>query len=423
MKKYSLSFLYCLAYLVTFLLGFCCLSSILDKQTYQIVVQTVLFLSIGMSFFISVWFRLDELFFLIFLSLCVYVVVGYFAFTPQLENTYYHQLGFPLICILYPLNVYAMFHISPKDSVFWSFLKNFIILMIEVAVIYFFTYFIPVLFGAQFVALFQTKISALLNFTFGLTELSFTLPLVSVLIFVMCFILLALKKLSKSTQIQASILSLFFITYVSFFFVDNRFVFPLCYLAGSANVLFSLLQVSHKMAFLDELTNVAGRRALMTELKKIEKEDYSLAMIDIDFFKRLNDSYGHEVGDQGLRMIAASLAEHSCGGTLYRYGGEEFVLLFPHCKLDEILDNLENARELISNANFFLRPKKNAQTMTGSPYLASIKITLSVGVTQKRDGQSYDDVINIADQALYKAKQTGRNKTVYNKDGRYYELF
>ncbi|MBP5535008.1 MAG: GGDEF domain-containing protein [Alphaproteobacteria bacterium] len=176
------------------------------------------------------------------------------------------------------------------------------------------------------------------------------------------------------------------------------------------------------MAFLDELTNMPGRRALMTELKHLEKEDYTLAMIDIDFFKRLNDSYGHEVGDQALRTISATLSQHSEEGTLYRYGGEEFVLLFPHRKLDEILDNMEGTRVLVSNSDFFLRPKKNSSP-NNQPYLASIHITLSAGVAQKMPGQTYDEVINIADKALYKAKQTGRNKTVYNKNGKFFELF
>ena len=160
----------------------------------------------------------------------------------------------------------------------------------------------------------------------------------------------------------------------------------------------------------------------MTELKQLENNDYTLAMIDIDFFKRLNDSYGHEVGDQALRTISATLSQHSVDGTLYRYGGEEFVLLFPNRQLDEVLDSLEGTRVLVSNSDFFLRPRKNAN-QNNQPYLASLHITLSVGVAQKMPHQTYDEVINVADQALYKAKQTGRNKTVYNKSGKFFELF
>ena len=145
-------------------------------------------------------------------------------------------------------------------------------------------------------------------------------------------------------------------------------------------------------------------------------------MIDIDFFKRLNDSYGHEVGDQALRTISATLSQHSTEGTLYRYGGEEFVLLFPHQQLDDILDSMEGTRTMVSNSDFFLKPKKSAVS-NNQPYLASLHITLSVGVAQKMPHQTFDEVINVADQALYKAKQTGRNKTVYNKDGKFYELF
>jgi diguanylate cyclase (GGDEF)-like protein len=177
------------------------------------------------------------------------------------------------------------------------------------------------------------------------------------------------------------------------------------------------------MAFLDELTNIPGRRALMTQLKQIDSEHYTLAMIDIDHFKRLNDSYGHEVGDQALRTIASTLSQHIHSGTLYRYGGEEFVLLFPRKQLDDILDEMESTRVLVSNSDFFLRPKNIDKKQKNQPYMASVHITVSCGVAQKQPLQSYDEVLNIADQALYKAKQTGRNKTVYNKNGKFFELF
>ena len=197
------------------------------------------------------------------------------------------------------------------------------------------------------------------------------------------------------------------------------------FLSATGCVLLALLQTSHTMAFLDELTNIPGRRALMNTLRQLENQNYTFAMIDIDFFKRLNDSYGHEVGDQGLRMISARLTQHVRSGHLFRYGGEEFVLLYPHKRLEEVLDEIEETRELISTSDFLLRPKKriHLNTLEKYPYMASIKITLSVGVSEKTDNETGDDVMNIADQALYKAKQTGRNKTVYNKNGKFYELF
>jgi len=227
----------------------------------------------------------------------------------------------------------------------------------------------------------------------------------------------------KIEQIQACVVTLYSVTFFSFFLIFHPFFFHLCFIGAVSCVLFSLLQISHKMAFLDELTNIPGRRALMTELKQIDAEEYSLAMIDIDHFKRLNDTYGHEVGDQALRTIAATLSQHIHTGTLYRYGGEEFILLFPRKQLDDILDEMESTRVLVSNSDFFLRPKTSQKKQANQPYMASVHITVSCGAAQKQPLQTYDEVINLADQALYKAKQTGRNKTVYNKDGKYFDLF
>ena len=90
---------------------------------------------------------------------------------------------------------------------------------------------------------------------------------------------------------------------------------------------------------------------------------------------------------------------------------------------DDILDEMESTRVLVSNSDFFLRPKTSQKKQANQPYMASVHITVSCGVAQKQPLQTYDEVINLADQALYKAKQTGRNKTVYNKDGKFFELF
>ena len=94
------------------------------------------------------------------------------------------------------------------------------------------------------------------------------------------------------------------------------------------------------MAFLDELTNIPARRAFLTTLHQYENQPSTLAMIDSDFFKRLNDSYGHDVGDQALRMISSKIVQECKSGTLYRYGGEEFILFFPLKGLNDVLDEI-----------------------------------------------------------------------------------
>ena len=419
MKNYLLSFLYALMYLAIFGLGFWGLSNILDIRTYQTVVTTISFFCIGMSFFLCIWFCQDELFFLMFLNLILYAFIGYFQPSIQDPNSYFHLVAFPLICWILPITVYLLLKLTSNDSFIYPFSKKLFILVLEIFAIYFLTYFVPTLLGVSFLIEMKKQIAEVLYFPF---DADAPFPITSLLPFAICLMLMIYQKTKRLPQIQTSLLISFFSMFLFLFSAYSPFSLELSFISFTSTILFILLQLSHKMAFLDELTNMPGRRALMTELKQLENEDYTLVMIDIDFFKRLNDSYGHEVGDQALRTISATLSQHTNEGTLYRYGGEEFVLLFPHRQLDDVLDCWESTRVLVSNSDFFLRPKKS-QSQASQPYLASLHITLSAGVAQKMSNQTYDEVINIADQALYKAKQTGRNKTVYNKNGKFFELF
>ncbi|MGB0734344.1 MAG: GGDEF domain-containing protein, partial [Pontibacterium sp.] len=90
----------------------------------------------------------------------------------------------------------------------------------------------------------------------------------------------------------------------------------------------AVMRSGSDMAYIDELTEIPGRRALQRKLSLIGKR-YTLVMVDIDHFKKFNDTYGHDVGDQVLRLVASKLAKVNGGGSAFRYGGEEFTLLFP----------------------------------------------------------------------------------------------
>jgi Diguanylate cyclase, GGDEF domain len=90
----------------------------------------------------------------------------------------------------------------------------------------------------------------------------------------------------------------------------------------------ALLQESHSLAFRDQLTGLPGRRALEERLRSL-RGDYAIAMVDVDHFKQFNDAHGHDIGDQVLKLVGGRLAQVGGGGTAYRYGGEEFSVLFP----------------------------------------------------------------------------------------------
>ncbi|WP_380247603.1 GGDEF domain-containing protein [Kiloniella antarctica] len=187
---------------------------------------------------------------------------------------------------------------------------------------------------------------------------------------------------------------------------------------ASLLLVLGLFQESHRMAFLDELTSIPGRRALLADMKKLGRH-YSLAMVDIDFFKKFNDTHGHDVGDQVLRMVSSRLSQTGGGSRAYRYGGEEFTLLFPGKSIDEALDYLEDVRERIQDTIFVIRgtdrpqkkPSNSKKKITRKrPEGKQTKVTISIGLSERTDKQEEpSDVMKKADRALYKAKDKGRN--------------
>lgn len=122
----------------------------------------------------------------------------------------------------------------------------------------------------------------------------------------------------------------------------------------------SAIEGAHRMAFRDELTALPARRALHEAMLKLGNA-YAVAMVDIDFFKKFNDRYGHEVGDQVLARVAAFLGKVGGGGRPFRFGGEEFVLLFPGKELKEVKPHLETLRQNIADAGFRVRGAGRAE--------------------------------------------------------------
>jgi len=182
-------------------------------------------------------------------------------------------------------------------------------------------------------------------------------------------------------------------------------------------LLFALVEDSYRLAYHDQLTGLAGRRALDEAMKLLEG-DYTIAMADIDHFKRFNDRYGHEVGDQALRMVADQIERVGGGGRAYRYGGEEFAVLFSGASPADAQPQLEQLRAVVEERVFSVRSpkrprKKPEQPVKSSTPVEQVALTISVGAAgpslQKPDPES---VLRAADAALYRAKRRGRNRLV-----------
>lgn len=165
------------------------------------------------------------------------------------------------------------------------------------------------------------------------------------------------------------------------------------------------------LSITDELTRLYNRRYFEHNLErefhraKRYKNNLSLAILDIDFFKKVNDTYGHQFGDFVLREVAKLLKESfRKTDMLYRYGGEELVVIMPETSLENASIPADRLREKIANHEFVCEGTK-------------INLTVSVGVSTMKDSfDSPQEIVKTADLALYNAKNTGRNKVVtYNE--------
>jgi len=189
-------------------------------------------------------------------------------------------------------------------------------------------------------------------------------------------------------------------------------------LASALVLMVYLLRQSWQMVYLDELTGLPGRRAMNETMQGLGRT-YSIAMMDVDHFKKFNDTYGHDIGDQVLKMVAARIGEVTGGGKPFRYGGEEFAVIFPGKTVEQTLVHLESVRTMIEHYTMTLRdedrPKNNKQgkkkRKNAQNKPNAVSVTISIGVAQRLTGEKDPfRVFKKADEALYAAKGAGRNQ-------------
>ncbi|MDH5736402.1 MAG: GGDEF domain-containing protein, partial [Gammaproteobacteria bacterium] len=172
----------------------------------------------------------------------------------------------------------------------------------------------------------------------------------------------------------------------------------------------AVIQESWSMAYIDQLTNLPGRRALEEELLKLGS-NYSIAMMDIDHFKKFNDTYGHDAGDQVLQMVAARIRQSLSGGKVFRYGGEEFTIVFPGKKTEDTLEILDDVRKCVGDSKFRLRNKDRRSGKSKKDGGKNVQVTISIGAAERTErAETPHEVVKSADKALYRAKKQGRNR-------------
>ena len=164
------------------------------------------------------------------------------------------------------------------------------------------------------------------------------------------------------------------------------------------------------MSVLDGLTGLYNRRqfeiGLEQEYNRTRRHpsDFSLAIMDIDFFKKVNDTYGHQYGDYVLKTVS-DLLKQSFRKTdlLYRYGGEELVVIMPETNIEGAVIPVQRLRRMVEEYDFDYNGVK-------------AKVTISIGLTMNyQDFNSSADLLKSADEALYKAKESGRNRVILHE--------
>lgn len=174
------------------------------------------------------------------------------------------------------------------------------------------------------------------------------------------------------------------------------------------------IEAAHALAYRDPLTGLPNRRALDDALRHLAGP-FAIAMADVDRFKAVNDTHGHDVGDQILRLVATHLQDLDAGGRAFRYGGEEFAILFPGRAVPDVLDVLETVRAGVAASTFTLRgadrPRRRPRRPRRRSGARQLAVTISIGAAHRRsDDPAPDAVVQRADAALYKAKERGRNR-------------
>lgn len=314
------------------------------------------------------------------------------------------DLVYSLIGVLVPLNI-VIFSLVKERGIFslWGFLKLLFI-------------------GGQFAgaawvisSLFLPVLNIVnggflpwnLDFLPGIEPLSLLVIVISVMVALLQW---RLTKSYFSAISMGMILSTALLVYSR----DMPLAAPLFISSIGLMMIIYIIQNSYSMVYLDELTEIPGRRALREEMMKLSG-NYVVAMVDIDFFKKFNDKYGHDVGDDVLRMVAAKLDHVTGGGKAFRYGGEEFTIIFSGKQLADVWPHLEKLRENIARSDFAIRgqnrPKKKPENIKPAKNVKKVSITVSIGAAEKSHvREKADDVLKAADKALYRAKENGRNR-------------
>jgi diguanylate cyclase (GGDEF)-like protein len=367
------------------------------KQPLPSYINNFSFVIYAIGLVLSWWFNRSRVFFIIVaIALSQFAISDFAAIAsgiPALPVTVY-----PVVCTLLPINIFV-FSLLKERGIFtvWG-LGRFAIIGVQLFYIA-----LAIISNDNTLLTFFNK-EGLPDEKTVITEI----PQFAIWVYVVIFLIILRKQLKSFSYLGNTFMAVLAVTLAGLHFVKQPVASSLFFGSAGIMLILAVIQDSYAMAYLDELTGLPARRALKEELMKLRGE-YTIAMVDIDFFKKFNDTYGHDTGDEVLRLVASVLKRVENGGKAFRYGGEEFTIVFPYTTSGEAIPALEKLRVAVAKTPYAYC-KSQGKKSKRKPSVKQLSVTISIGVAERSEKHNQtDEVLKAADTALYRAKEKGRN--------------
>jgi len=367
------------------------------------------YITIGLVIFLSAFFNLCRLF-----TASLGLLIVYFLIQTKLQVSLadpFPGILYSLISFLVPANVLLLLLLPERGLGNLYGIMTAAAIPLQVTLFWAVLFFLPV-----------TDMITLINDRMPIRPYpGYVLSIQATACYLISFLASLLWLIRRNEEISAALLAILLFSYVTLAFFDQEKISTIMFSAAGIALLVNLISHSHNLAFRDDLTGLLGRRALNDRLKGLGK-NYVIAMLDVDHFKNFNDTYGHETGDDVLKIVGKKISTVGGGGSAYRYGGEEFSILFPGKTLAECKPVLEDLRQGVASheiivRNLANRPKSGKKAIQRRGRRSRqrenrmISVTISIGAAERSaDAGKPEDVMKAADKALYKAKEKGRNR-------------
>lgn len=348
------------------------------------------------------------------ISVALALLVIFMSYLPLTNNGFgsddviFWRLLYPSLSIILPLNLLILTFLEERGLLNYRGFLRVSFILIQIAGLYW-------LVKSENTAV-QSIIDDLLHYRLAPAQWDkgTLLPQPSLILFLFAALVLIVHLIVTRSAATAAFLGALIASALALHFAKDPYIRDIFAITSLAILTTMILQSAYGMAFVDELTSIPGRRALLMDMKKL-RGGYVIAMADIDHFKKFNDTFGHDVGDQVLRMVANRLSRLGGGGKAYRYGGEEFTLLLPGMNNKAARKYLEEVRVAVEQSAFHLRskerPKKKPKNKAAKLKSKSVKVTISIGSAESTGKKAKpEEVMKSADEALYRAKEAGRNR-------------